>query len=31
VKQYLLGRNFLENAAPEEDKPEFHNIFPRKC
>jgi uncharacterized protein with ParB-like and HNH nuclease domain len=31
VKQDLLGRNFLENAASEEDKPEFHHIFPRKC
>jgi hypothetical protein len=30
VKQDLLGRNFLENAASEEDKPEFHHIFPRK-
>ena len=31
VKQDLLGRNFLENAASNEDKPEFHHIFPRKC
>jgi len=31
VKQDLLGRNFLENAASQEDKPEFHHIFPRKC
>jgi uncharacterized protein with ParB-like and HNH nuclease domain len=31
VKQDLLGRNFLENAASEEDKPEFHHIFPIKC
>jgi hypothetical protein len=31
VKQDLLGRNFLENAASKEDKPEFHHIFPRKC
>ena len=30
VKQDLLGRNFLENAASDEDKPEFHHIFPRK-
>lgn len=30
VKQDLLGRNFLEIAASDEDKPEFHHIFPKK-
>jgi len=31
VNKDLLGRNFLEIAASQEDRPEFHHIFPKKC
>jgi hypothetical protein len=31
VTRDLLGRSLIDSVAAEEDRPEFHHIFPQKC